>query len=531
MTTAQPRNRAAVVPEDRGSDSAAPARWGRASVIGVVVAAAVGVAAWLPFLHTPLTSDESGFLLLSQQWTGGDSLYGNYWVDRPPLLLWLFWLAGHLGPTSYSAAGLSAPGVKLLGAAAVGTAVLLSGVLSRLTAPTSGWPRHAATVLAVALLSSPLLGMPETDGEVLAVPFVLLGVTCLVGAVRRPPGRRALLYAAGAGASAMSAFLIKQNVLDVFVFALVLFVLTRHRVWHPDRRVGAVVGAFVGGSVATLAAAVTAAALQGTSPASLWDAVVVFRLHASEVIGSSASEATPERLTNLALAFLASGAALVLTAAAVALRQTHNRRPATRTSTTAPTASGPHDLTWPAVAMVAWEVGAMALGGSYWLHYLTGLVPGLVLLLSLVRPTGRASKLLAGSLAYAVFASAAVWLHQAVAPVTVSTDAQVTTYLRAHASRGDGVVVAFGHPDIVAGSDLNSPYEHLWSLPVRVRDPQLEELRRVLAGASAPRWVVVDGDSLASWGLDAQAAQHYLEQHYVDQVAYGDWHVWQRQGG
>ena len=37
------------------------------------------------------------------------------------------------------------------------------------------------------------------------------------------------------------------------------------------------------------------------------------------------------------------------------------------------------------------------------------------------------------------------------------------------------------------------------------------------------------GDTLDSWGLDANQAQEYLERRYVEQVTYGDWHIWQRQ--
>jgi hypothetical protein len=70
----------------------------------------------------------------------------------------------------------------------------------------------------------------------------------------------------------------------------------------------------------------------------------------------------------------------------------------------------------------------------------------------------------------------------------------------------------------------------MWSLPVRVRDPRLTELRRVLAGPSAPRWVVVDGPGLGSWALNAGQAQQYLERNYTDQVRYGRWHIWQRRG-
>ena len=42
--------------------------------------------------------DEAGFLSVGAQWQpGGTSLYGDYWVDRPPLLITIFRLAAELG--------------------------------------------------------------------------------------------------------------------------------------------------------------------------------------------------------------------------------------------------------------------------------------------------------------------------------------------------------------------------------------------------------------------------------------------------
>lgn len=504
-----------------------PRRRGGWAIAGVCLAAAAAMAAWLPFVDRPLSPDESGFLLLTQQWRPGSSLYGNYWVDRPPLLLWLFDLAGQWGPQPHSVAGLTAPTVKLMGAATSGLTVLLAGVVTYLVAPHHRWARRGTVIAAAALLSSPLLGMPETDGEVLAVPFVLAGIVCLVAAARHDWGRRAAVLTAAAGASAVCSALIKQNMVDVFVFALVLLVVSRRTL----PRCGLRVAVFLTSSVSVLLVALTAAATRGTTPAGLWDAIVVFRFQATAVIRASSSEATPGRMSNLVLAALASGVALLAVFCAVVLLAERARRggPVVRT------AADPDDLrsalTWSAVAMLAWELCGVALGGSYWLHYLTGLVPGVVLLVALVRPSRRGRMLLTAALAYVVVASFVVWVHQVVSPVAVSDDARVVEYLRGHASRSDGVVVAFGHPDIVAGSGLSSPYEHLWSLPVRVRDPGLRELGGVMAGADAPRWVVVAGDSLDSWGLDPQTTQQILIQHYVERVAYGDWHVWQHEEG
>ncbi|MBM7517257.1 hypothetical protein [Nocardioides nitrophenolicus] len=480
------------------------------------VAGAVAFLAWLPFLWVPLASDAAGFLMLSRQWSPGSSLYGDYWVDRPPLLLWLFRLAG-LGPVTLHSDGLLAPGVVVLGALASAATVLLAGLLAARVAPRrSHWTGHLAPVLAAALLASPLLGMPETNGEVLAVPFVLVGVLGLVTALTGPASRRALLVAGGAGVAAACAALIKQNVIDVFVLAAVLLPLSRDRVPHLLRRTAA----FAAGALGTLTLVVGTAAALGTAPTQLWDAVVTFRLEAAAVIGSSASPATSQRFVAVLMAFLASGAALTLLVTGFLAARTAWRR-------------GPRSapLRVAALAMVAWELFGVAGGGSYWLHYLTGLIPGVVLLASLVRPAGWRRVALAGCLALTVLGTLTAWSHELAVPVddAIGRDARVADYLRAHAAPGDGAVVAFGRPDIVAAAGLDSPYPYLWSLPVRVRDPHLRELQAVLTGPDAPQWVVVTGDGLTSWGITpAPELTTYFDHHYREQASFGDLHVWSR---
>src|SRR4051794_14843007 len=65
------------------------------AIPGIVTLA---VLARLPFLSRSLTKDEAGFLLVGSQWhTGGTSLYGDYWVDRPPLLVSIFRIAAACG--------------------------------------------------------------------------------------------------------------------------------------------------------------------------------------------------------------------------------------------------------------------------------------------------------------------------------------------------------------------------------------------------------------------------------------------------
>jgi hypothetical protein len=84
----------------------------------------------LPFVAAPLSPDEGGFLVLARQWHAagpGGSLYGRYWVDRPPLLVATFQLADALG-------GLTA--LRLIGALASAiTVVAVGATVNRLSGP------------------------------------------------------------------------------------------------------------------------------------------------------------------------------------------------------------------------------------------------------------------------------------------------------------------------------------------------------------------------------------------------------------
>lgn len=61
-----------------------------------------------PYLAVPLGRDEGGLAFLARHWDGG-SLYGAYWVDRPPLLLALFKLAVLGGDRGVRVLGRSRP--------------------------------------------------------------------------------------------------------------------------------------------------------------------------------------------------------------------------------------------------------------------------------------------------------------------------------------------------------------------------------------------------------------------------------------
>ncbi len=463
-------------------------------------AGAAGLAP-LPFLSRPLSPDEGGFLLVASQWGPGHSLYGHYWVDRPPLLLMVFDVASHLG---------GAVGLRLIGV----VAVVASVVLTSATATAATGRRTVVPALVAAIfLSTPLFGTTEVDGELLAVPLVLVGALALV---RSWSARVAggLAWSAAAGAAGAGAFLVKQNVVDVFVAAGVLLVLTARRSGlRATARSASVIAV---GALTTLAFVLGVAETRGTEPGRLWDAVVTFRAQAASVIQASSSSATPARFHGLLVAALLSGVPVVVLVLAVRLR--------------APARAGAApDLRAVAVAVLLWEAVAVVGGGSYWLHYLIGLVPGLVLLavaaaqreVSLPRSTGVALALSAVSCLAAIAVVA-------TSDSTRTDDEAVAAYLRTHSGPHDSVVVGFGHPDIVYESGLRSPYQELWSLPVRVRDPDLRGLDRILEGPRAPTWVVVAGSSLDTWGVDASRATATLDARYRPAATVGAYVVWRR---
>ncbi|GAW50974.1 MULTISPECIES: hypothetical protein [unclassified Nocardioides] len=494
----------------RPAPSPPPARVPAARWRGVAVVALAAALLWLPNLLRPLSSDEGGFLLVASQWSPGTSLYGNYWVDRPPLLIGLFQLADEGGGRT---------GLRLLGLLAVVVSVLLAGRIGRLAAPhTSAAPVLVAATSAV-FVTAPLFGASEVDGELLAVPWVLGGMLCVLEALGSAPRRRKRLRWAAAGAAAMAAALVKQSMVEVLVLAAVVIAWLVVRRRYADA--GEAAAAFSLGAVALLGTVLVWAAVHGTDPAGLWDAVVVFRAEAAATISHESSPATSHRAAGLVASFLASGALVV---PAVAFLPGVRRRGVL----------GARDRALPDVrllagAVLAWELVGVALGGSYWLHYLIGTVPGLVLVaaaLAAHRPAR--TRWVVAALTYGTAVSLVATAGLAVHDRDVPPDAAVAAYLVAHEHPGDTGVVGFGNPAILENAHLTSPYPELWSLPVRVRDPHLAELTRILESSDRPSWVVVDGTSLATWGVDATAADPVLEREYQWVDTEGDLRIYRR---
>lgn len=462
----------------------------------VLAIAGLAVVARLPFLTRPFGIDEGGLTVVAALWSPGRSVYGNYFVDRPPLLLDFFALAHALG-------GVVA--LRVLGLVLVAGAVVLA---ARLAALGGGSPRLGAATAAVFLVH-PLFGALEVNGELVSVPVVLAGMVSALEAGRSTGTRSRAGWLLATGALGAAALLVKQNELDLLVLAAAGCLGFLRRGGGAVRRPFLWVTA---GGAGMVAAVLVQAALLGTGPAALADAVVTFRIEAAAAIGSSATAATTDRLLRMLLALVVSGAPLIVL---LLLRRLRDR----------PRAGAP-DLRVPTCAVLAWETVSVLGGGSYWLHYLVNLVPGLVLAVTVVtaadtrgsrrsrRPRWADGIPSTTAVLACALASCLVALASSATRPAPAQDA-VVGWLRHHVRPGDTAVVAFGHADYLADTGLTSPYSELWSLPVRVRDPRLSELTAVLSGASRPDWIVTGATgSLRGWGLDAGRAQRVLEQRY-----------------
>ena len=469
---------------------------------GILPFVAVTVLARVLILRLPLTPDEGGYLLAASQWHHGASTYGAYFVDRPPLLMAVFALADSLG---------GALALRLIGVLAAALAVAIAGRIGG---------RYAAAAAALFLIT-PGFGTTNVDGELLALPLVLGGLYALVIAFA-PTTCRPYRAAFGAGVLAMGAFLVKQDMVDVFLAAASAGVVSAFR--RGRGQAVRVVAAFAAAAVLTGCTAIGLAWMRGTSPSHLWDALVTFRVEAGSVISAEGAAAggTAERLHGMLWALGLSGAPLVALAALLAAGRPVLRRACDRPSG--------FDLRWLALPVLGWETVGVLLGGSYWLHYLIALIPGLVLLLAAVpagRPGWRNRRWVLGALIVAGLSTAVAFTHLLMHPSSLRADAQVSAYLSAHRSQGDTAVVGFGHPNIVYAAGMMSPYEHLWSLSARVRDPHLTALTALMSGPQAPRWIVVAGASLGTWGVDATVADEVMHRSYRLATTAGGWEIFE----
>jgi hypothetical protein len=474
---------AALTDATGSTDSTRSTRWHPWVVPGAAVAAFL---LRLPWLAWPMSSDEAGFTLVARAWAPtGESLYGPYFVDRPPPLIAVFGIADLLGPPMGTPTG-----IRLLGALAAAATVVLVARAALLVATPSA--ARWSAVLVAALVTTPLIDAMSTKGELLALPLIAASMWAALRAVRSA-GRHPFLAAAVAGAAGALALGMKQNLVDGLVFAAVLVVASRLNgdlTWRRTLRVGA--GMAAGAAVPVLVV-VGATLLAGVGLDTLWYALYGFRADAAEVLAETDSHATYQRLWLLVAAALGAGVVAVIGGFVLHLRQEWRAdRPATAAVT----------------AMLLVEIVGLIAGGSYWRDYLFPLIPSVGLALALLaRDRDRVGARARMAVTFTVAATGLAIVGFAGAAVlgALPDERRVVGQALAAASRpGDTLVVFGGKADIQVAAGLDSPYPHLWSLPMRTLDPEHADLTAVLRGAEAPTWLVA-WVPFDTWSADAGA--------------------------
>ncbi len=470
----------------------------RLTPTGITVLVVLGAALLvrLPFLTALASPDEAGLLLVGAQWQPGQSLYGDYWVDRPPLLIGVAGFAGKTG-------GLLT--LRLIGLAAVAvTIVACAGAARRLAGQRAAcWAAATAALLTV----SPWLGGDRVNAELLATPWIAVGLYAAVRAVETPARWR---WALLTGAGATAALLTKQNHADAAVFAVALLIASVVA-GRMDGR-----AAWRSAALAALGAAVVTviilgvAWIRGTGPGALVDALFVFRVRAGEVLAAQPDVGIHERSHELLTRSLIGGLAVLVLGVVLAPVARRFRTPA----------SIALSLT------VVFGCVSIAGGGNWWNHYLVELAAPVSVGTGLIAVRTR----LVVPVALAYSTVAALVGVALVAPAVRAPDREVAAgrMISAAAEPDDTIVNLWGRPDLVLESGLSSPYEHLWSLPVRARDPNLVGFTAVLEGPAAPTWLVMR-KSQRHRHLDSRRAQRAVDRRYRPVGTVCGLQIWLRQ--
>jgi hypothetical protein len=460
-------------------------------------AGAAVVVARLVYLWPPLHSDEGGYLFVARHWrAGGEFLYGDYHVDRPPLLLAIFRLA---------AVSDGDRAIRVLAIPFVVVAVLAMARAGFLAAGHRG-ARWSASVTA-ALVSSPTLGADQVDGELLALPFVAGCVALTLHAWRRARDGDQMRTAVAAGVLGAAAVLVKQNFLDGLVFALVLVAAEVLRCRRITRRCQAVALGVGLGAVAPALAVAGWLMTRDTAPVQLWSELVSFRASASAVLWDTSLRAPGRRGATLVL--------LALLSALIPMAGTWLRWVRTRGWRCTPEE-------WAVSGSLIFAIWAIVGGGSYRPHYLLQLAMPLALAVAVVARTDTVS-----GAAMRRWARVAVGSTVTLILIVVGVYATVPRawhqertgqWLAKSSAPNDTVVVAYGNVAVLETSGLGTPYPYLWSLPMRTLDADQERLRATLAGPNAPTWIIMM-NRLNSWGIDARGDLRTLVGSRYDVVA------------
>lgn len=435
---------------------------------------------YVPALLVPLLPDEAGYWLVARAWhPQPDSMFGFYWADRTPVLIWMFQAGDVLGGPLAPRAFIAVLGALMVVAAFRATRIVAGPDAAR-------W----ATAAAVILLANPAWLAWTAKSESFGVPLVMVCCWLTLEAVHHRPGPAQLALAAAAGTVGMLAVGMKQNLAGGLAFAAVLLVTSLLRRDLKPRHAAMIAGAGLAGAMVPVLGLLVWAEVNGVRFASMWETIYGFRTDAFDVITRGNMSAPLSRVRDLLLLFVGSGLGVLIALFVVSSRRAFSARPAVAAAV---------------VAMLAVDVAGIVLGGSYWSPYLVALVPATVLCVALVLVSGTQERLLKASVVFAAVSSALLLTYFGFTHVTGRSESPHATYtgraVGEVAQPADTIVVLYGVPEIVRASGLDSPYPYLWSLPVRTLDPDLTLLRSTIQGDDAPEWIV-QRSGLDAWGLD-----------------------------
>ena len=462
-------------------DVATSARWaGWRVVTPTVVCVLIALVLRVPFVLGPLGSDEAGMLLVVRHWDPGQGrLYGDHWVDRPPLLLAFFWLADQLHGTA---------GVRVLACLFSVVLVLSASAGGYLLRGRSGawWSGLVAALLG----SSYVVAGHLANGMVQASALTMASCALTIAATHGRPGPVRLYGCCfAAGAVGLAAVMVKQNFVDGLAFggAVLLASVTSGELGARRAAVALLTG--LAGAAAVAGSVVLWALAVGVDLGELWFAMYEFRTRASEVITGESPLGAVHRLDTITISFVVSGLGLVVALLLVGFGHVARERGA-----------GRYLVGVGALVVVA--VVGIVLGGSWWRHYLVQLVPATALVAVLLAPRpGRWGTAMRGAVVLMGLSAAVGVIVGLIVDSGAPEEVRVGRYLGAVAREGDSGLVTWGHAEVLFHGGLTSPYEHLWSLPTRTLDPDLTQLVDTIRGPRAPTWLV-EWDSFGSWRLD-----------------------------
>ena len=395
----------------------------------------VAVAARVPLLGLPLTTDEGGYAEVARLWARGATLYDDVWVDRPQGLILVFRGLLHMGDPV-----LAMRIAALAAAAALALLVMAIGV--RVAGVRAG---VAAGLLAAAAGGSPFFEAFTLSGELLAAVPAALSILAFAVYVDARRARWLVLAGLAAGCGLM----LKQSALDpVLAIAGVLVWTRRRAALRPVALFGSAV-----------AAPIVLCALSATSVGAWWYAVAGYRQDGDSLLTGGLDY----RLTLLLFSLPALVYGLLFPAVAGALG-------------------------WRASPLVVrlWIVGAavgVLGGGNFHPHYYTQLIAPLAIAAGVFVDRLLAAGVARRPLAATAFAAAAAVALATNVPVYFQDrEQQVETiyhrsrllvhewsarYVADHATVADRVLVIPEGPNVHYAADRDPVLPYLWAANVR----------------------------------------------------------------